>query len=105
MMSSPKLAHTLLIPGKRSWTLAGSRAFGGVYIVEYGLALLIDKACEKLLRIPEHQRPSEDLRGCIECGETWDKLAAHEQQAEESGDRAGWELERGECNGQAMPLR
>jgi hypothetical protein len=52
-----------------------------VYIVEYGLALLIDKACEKLLRIPEHQRPSEDLRGCIECGETWDKLAAHEQQA------------------------
>ena len=81
------------------------RAFGTVYIVEYGLALLIDKACEQLLRIPEYQSPSENLRGCIERGETWDKLAAHEQKAEESSDRAGWELERGECNRQAMPLR
>ena len=54
------------------------RAFGAAYIVEYSLALLINKACEQLLRIPEYQRPGEDLRGCIECAETWDKLAAHE---------------------------
>jgi hypothetical protein len=41
--------HTLII----SWRIwSGLRPVGTAHIVEYGLALLIDKAGEQLLRIP-----------------------------------------------------
>src|SRR5262249_37997767 len=73
-------------------------------IVEYGLALLIDKAGEQLLRVPEDQRPSKDLCGRVQCAEARNELATHEQQAEEGGDRAGRELEGGESNRQAVPF-
>ena len=80
------------------------RPVGAAHIVEYGLALLIDKACEQLLRIPKHQRPGKDLRGGVQCAEAGDELAAHEQQAKEGGDRAGWQLERSKSNRQAIPF-
>ena len=88
-----------------SWrTWSGLRLIGAAHIVEYGLALLIDKAGEQLLRVPEDQRPGKDLRGGIQCAEAGDELATHEQQAEEGGDRASRELEGGERNGQAVPF-
>jgi hypothetical protein len=51
-----------------SWVLrrrTGLRLVGAAHIVKDGLALLIDKACEQLLRIPKHQCPGKDLRGCV----------------------------------------
>jgi hypothetical protein len=51
-----------------SWrTWSGLRPVGAAHIVEYGLALLIDKTGEQLLRVPEDQRPGKDLRGRIQC--------------------------------------
>jgi hypothetical protein len=68
--------HTLII-SPRIWS--GLRPVGAAHIVEHGLALLIDKAGEQLLRIPEDQRPSKDLCGCVQCAEAGDELATHEQ--------------------------
>src|ERR1700749_5357708 len=98
-----------LPPGRKvvmvSWrTWGGLRPVGAAHTVEYGLALLIDKAGEQLLRVPEDQRPGKDLRGRIQCAEAGDELATHEQQAEEGGDRASRELEGGEGNRQAVPF-
>jgi hypothetical protein len=63
-----------------SWrTWSGLRPVGAAHIVEYGLALLIDKAGEQLLRVPEDQCPGNDLRGRIQCAEAGDELATHEQ--------------------------
>jgi hypothetical protein len=87
---------------RRTWR--GLRPVGAAHIVEHGLALLIDKAGEQLLRVPEDQRPGKDLCGRVQRAETGDELATHEQQAEEGGDRAGRELEGGERNRQAVPL-
>ena len=84
------------------WIWSGLRPIGTTYIVEYGLALLIDKAGEQLLRVPEDQRPGKDLRGRIQRTEAGDELAPHEQQAEEGGNRASRELEDGESEGQAV---
>src|SRR5215813_8552379 len=85
-------------------TRRGLRPVGAAHVVEYGLTLLIDKAGEQLLRVPEDQSPGKDLCGCVQCAEAGDELASHEQQAEEGGDRARWELEGGERNGQAVPF-
>ena len=88
-----------------SWrTWSGLRPVGAAHIIEYGLALLIDKAGEQLLRVPEDQRPGKDLCGCVQCAEAGDELATHEQQAEEGSDRASREFEGGEGNRQAVPL-
>jgi hypothetical protein len=38
-----------------------SRLVGTAYIIEYGLALLIDEAGKELLGIPKHQCPGENL--------------------------------------------
>src|ERR1700749_544105 len=98
-----------LPPGRKvvmvSWrTWGGLRPVGAAHTVEYGLALLIDKAGEQLLRGPEDQRPGKDLCGCIQCAEAGDELASHEQQAEECGDSASRELEGGEGNEQTVPF-
>ena len=92
----------LLMVSWRTWR--GLRPIGAAHTVEYGLALLIDKAGEQLLRVPEDKCPGKDLRGCVQCAEAGDELAAHEQQAEEGGDRASRELEGGERNGQTEPF-
>jgi hypothetical protein len=42
-------------------TLNRSRLVGTAYIIEYGLALLIDEAGKELLGIPKHQCPGENL--------------------------------------------
>ena len=85
-----------------SWT--GLRPVGPAHVFEHGLTLLVHKPREQLLRVPEHQRPGQDLRGGVQCGEARDELTAHEQQAEEGGNGASWELERGVRNRQAISL-
>jgi len=67
--------------------------------------LPIDQACEELLRVPEHQGPGENLRGRVQCAEAWNELATHEQQTEEGGDGAGWQLENGQPGRQPIPFR
>jgi hypothetical protein len=47
------------------WRRTGLRLVGAAHIIEYGLALLIDKAGEQLLRVPEDQCPGKDLRGRV----------------------------------------
>ena len=57
-----------------SWlACSGLRLVGAAHIVEYGLALLIDKAGEQLLRVPEDQRPGKDLCGRIKRAEAGDE--------------------------------
>ena len=63
---------------------------GTAHAFEHRLALLIDKACEELLRVPKHQRPGKDLAWRVQRAEAGYELAAHEQQAEECGDGARW---------------
>lgn len=52
---------------------------GTAHAFEHRLALLIDKACEELLRVPKQQRPGKDLRGRIKCAEPGNELATYEQ--------------------------
>src|SRR5205809_1642067 len=68
----------------RTWTEL--RPVCSADVIEYGLALLIDKAGEQLLSVPKDQRPGEDLRGRVQRAEARDELATHEQQAQEGGD-------------------
>src|ERR671916_125266 len=77
---------------------------GPAHGVEYSMALLINEAGEQLLRVTEDDRPTEDLRGRVQGSETGYELAAHEQEAEKSGDGAGRQLERRERDGKAVRL-
>jgi hypothetical protein len=47
------------------WRRAGLRPIGAAHIIEYRLALLINKAGKELLCVPEDQCPGKDLRGRV----------------------------------------
>jgi hypothetical protein len=66
----------------------GSRSqfVGAAHILKYGLALLINEASKQLLRIPEHERPSKNLGGGVECAKPWHELATDERQTQERSD-------------------
>ena len=96
--------HALHILSAYSRGWFSLRSVGSANIVKDGLALLIHKSGEQLLRVPEDQGPGEDLRGCVQRAETRDELATHEEQAEKSRDCTGRKLEGGKGHGQTIPF-